>query len=289
MSAACERVLALVSGLPSSRRYSRFIGMLQGYFDGSTQDGQALIFAGYIAQVQTWLNFTDPWQAFLDEDGGRPFKMSRAAKTAKGMCRAQRHYELIDSLPILGAGIVIPIQELKKIVSEFALPRNVANPYYIAWRAMLTMCFSPDHIGVKEPIEFIFDDQTERKNIDRAWDYFKATIPRSYKKKLAGRPSFKRDDDVLPLQAADLIAWWGRHQYVRGNLEHAKLFPSEWTAGRPNKTIFSIINEEGLRAALTKDMAASLRARDSLALKVPMITGPWPNFSSALPSGDDQE
>ena len=62
---ARERMLALVAGLPSSRRYVRLFVMLKAYFDGSTEAGAALIVAGYLAPVKTWLQFSDDWDELL--------------------------------------------------------------------------------------------------------------------------------------------------------------------------------------------------------------------------------
>jgi hypothetical protein len=270
-----EQILALVSGLPSRRRYSRLLVMLQAYFDGSTADGEVLILAGYIARADTWLAFTDPWQALLDEDGGRAFKMNRAAKNAKGMRRARRHYELINSLPIIGAGIGIPIADLNDVVTELGLPAEFRNPYYVAWRAMLSLCFSTQHINIRTPVDFVFDDQTERVRIEPAWNYFYSTIPLRIQRLIMSRPTFRRDDDVLPLQAADLIAWWGRRRYVEGTLAQAKLYPDEWRSG-PNKDTFALIPKDGLRSALLKDIrTAEAQLRRRATMRLTGLRGSW--------------
>jgi len=251
--------------------------MLQAFFDGSTADGEVLVFAGWIGRTDTWLDFNDPWQSLLDEDGGRPFKMKRAAKTANGMRRARRHFELIDKRPIAGAGIAVPIGDLSDVVDELGLPDALKNPFYFAWRTMLTLCFSTDHLNLREPVDFVFDDQTERVRIEKAWDYYYSTIPRRVRKLIMSRPTFRRDDDVLPLQAADLLAWWGRHRYVEGTLSQAKLFPEEWLSG-PNKTTFAIVPKAGLRAALLKDMQASVAHARTHTLKLDNIKGSWGSF-----------
>jgi hypothetical protein len=61
-----------------------------------------------------------------------------------------------------------------------------------------------------EKIDFIFDEQTEKKVIYRIWDEFAETRPDSYRVTLGNTPRFENDQDFLPLQAADFWAWWAR-------------------------------------------------------------------------------
>jgi hypothetical protein len=242
LSSAREHTLALVSGLPSTKRYSRLICMLQTHFDGSTEDGQVLVVAGYVATVSRWLEFDDKWQELLDKDGGKPFKMVRAAKTAKGMRRARAHFEIVDEYALAGVGCVIPIEPVNRIARELNLPKSFGNPYFVAWRALVSICFI--HLKIAEPIEFIFDDQTERDEVLRSWDEYIRSAPLSIRKKMMGPPSFKRDDLVLPLQSADLMAWWGRKRFVTGELKDRIFYPPEWMAGRKEKMFFYHIPAE---------------------------------------------
>src|SRR5262249_55827619 len=148
------------------------------HFDGSTEDGEVLVVAGYLARADRWLKFWTEWQTELDANGGRPFKMTRAAKTAKGMRRAKRHYEIIERMGLLGIGCAIPIKSLVKVVDELGIDPKLKNPYYVGWRSVITLALEGlKQLRLSDPIQFVFDEQTEKVNIILAWDQFHANAP----------------------------------------------------------------------------------------------------------------
>jgi len=59
-----------------------------------------------------------------------------------------------------------------------------------------------------EPIDFIFDDQSEKGNILSMWELFKFAASSRIRPLLGETPTFRNDEKVMPLQAADLYAWW---------------------------------------------------------------------------------
>ncbi|MDE8650971.1 DUF3800 domain-containing protein [Novosphingobium album (ex Liu et al. 2023)] len=71
------------------------------------------------------------------------------------------------------------------------------------------------HFGRHEPsvarvidpnvrVDFVFDDRGEKRKILEAWDRYIAP----HRDRFGAFPSFQNDMEFLPLQAADLIAWW---------------------------------------------------------------------------------
>ena len=247
--------LALVSGLPSSTRYSRLILMLQAYFDGSTESGSVLIFAGYLGSVDTWLAFSDEWGELLTlHPLISHFKMS-AIGTSQ-MERAMFHYKLIERSQIFGIAVAIPIEPLTKVVKELGLDSEWANPYYFAWRSVMTLTLQGKKIlGFTDPVEFVFDEQTDKKQVIMAWDYFYGSAPMLVRQQIRGAPSFKDDKDVVALQAADLFAWWARKQYLVDKTNMKALFPAEWTKGKDPHMLFAEVTEEGFRTQFLKDIA----------------------------------
>jgi hypothetical protein len=256
VSAAREQVLALVSGLPSSKRYVRRLLMLQAYFDGSTEQDAALIFAGYLGSVDTWLRFSDEWHELLTL---RPrigsFKMSQMATPAMAE-RVMFHYRAIDRLPLFGLVCAVPIGDLNKVVKELDLNSDWANPYYLAWRGVITQSImAADALGFSDPIEFIFDEQSDKIQVIKAWDYLYENAPAWYRRRIKGSPSFKDDTEVLPLQAADLIAWWARRQYISDKTRMKDLFPIEWTNGKDPDLLATELPEERIRVQFLRDIA----------------------------------
>ncbi len=274
-SPAGEHVLALVSGLSSGKRYSRLVLMLQAYFDDSTESGNALIFAGYLASVDTWLKFSDDWTGLLTiHPKMRRFKMKEISP--ERMERAGFHYCATDRHGLAAIGCAIPIEPLARIVSELNLDPALANPYYLAWRAVITMSLmGAEFLGSRDPIEFVFDDQTEKINIIKAWDSFYAGAPATVRKRIRGSPSFKRDDDLVALQAADMVAWWARKQYVADKSRMKDLFPNEWTKGKEPTLFFSEIPEEKIRLQLRKDIANAKVKESEIRVSGTLKCAPW--------------
>jgi hypothetical protein len=56
----------------------------------------------------------------------------------------------------------------------------------------------------------VFDEESEKNNVLDGWDLLKLGASPDAKKLLGDVPAFRNDKTVLPLQAADLFAYWVR-------------------------------------------------------------------------------
>ena len=79
-----------------------------------------------------------------------------------------------------------------------------------------------DAIPLDEQIDFIFDYQDEKKTILSIWDEYIKARPDEAKKYYGTAPRFEDDEKFLPLQSADLWAWWVRKWYNEGTPEKIK-------------------------------------------------------------------
>ena len=68
-------------------------------------------------------------------------------------------------------------------------------------------------LSEKGPVDFYFDDKSEKGPILAAWDAFLSDKPPEVKKLYGSHPIFESDKRLKPLQAADLWAWWRRKWY----------------------------------------------------------------------------
>ena len=157
-------------------------------------------------------------------------------------------YRAIERANLVAICCAIPIAPLAKVVAEMALHPALANPYYLAWRAIITLSLEGSKMfGSREPIEFVFDNQSEKANVLAAWNYFYSGAPRAVRKRIKGDPTFKNDEDIVGLQAADMLAWWARKQYVADKANMRNLFPKDWTDDKEPTLLFAEIPEEGIR------------------------------------------
>ena len=88
------------------------------------------------------------------------------------------------------------------------------HPYSLLWYKLVseTMLLA-NQIGILEAVDFIFDEQQGlKREIDRIWDmiilHVGGTMP--WKRIVGSRPVFHDERDVVPLQAADMLAWLDR-------------------------------------------------------------------------------
>ena len=87
-----------------------------------------------------------------------------------------------------------------------------SDPYFFAvYEMMVGVAEQQETMGINEPVDFIFDHQQGiSQYIQDAWDALKNIAPAFVVERLGRRPQFEDDKDTLPLQSADLFAWWAR-------------------------------------------------------------------------------
>lgn len=72
-------------------------------------------------------------------------------------------------------------------------------------------------LKIEEKIKFVFDEQGHDGAVAyHAYNIAKANLPAEMLEYMAGPPSYESDRVVLPLQAADMIAWQSR-RFCRDN------------------------------------------------------------------------
>ena len=93
---------------------------------------------------------------------------------------------------------------------------TLTNPYVFAHRAILgaTLQYQKE-MDLNEPIDFIFDEFSQKKHIQLGWEMFAATRPPELRELLGREPRFESDDEFLPLQAADMLARHAREHWLK--------------------------------------------------------------------------
>lgn len=89
------------------------------------------------------------------------------------------------------------------------------TPYYVAFRLFMehfhnTRVEHPEKIPLDGPVDFFFDDHSEKSHILRGWSDYLSSRPPGYAAPYGAEPRFEDDNEFLPLQAADFRAWWVR-------------------------------------------------------------------------------
>jgi hypothetical protein len=123
------------------------------------------------------------------------------------------------------------------------------------------------HVPLTEQIDFIFDDQSEKSVILATWDEHLDNQTPEVRSHYGSTPRFENDQKFLPLQAADLWAWWVREWYE----EDAIVLPDKmralnfgkWQGGPRAKLAISVNQEHILEMFQSLVVAALPSARNS--------------------------
>lgn len=233
-SKASAPVWALVCHFPGEKRRKRQLLVMKAYIDDSGNSGPiAFVLAGYIAPAEAWARFSDAWQAVLDIHPAIPrFKMSEAHGSwsqAEWITRLPLLYRVIEDHVSASVSFALPYDIYREV---FAGKDVVDNPYHLAFADIIGLVIlNQERLGITEPIDFIFD-RGNSQLVMNGWERFIQPLPEAIKKKLGKYPIAGDDEDMLPLQAADLIAWWKRrriHSIVDKSLQTR---PAPWKKTR---------------------------------------------------------
>jgi hypothetical protein len=162
-------------------------------------------------------------------------------------------YRVIERNSVLAAlSVTVDTAGLRKVVQEIVpasdiQAENLENPYFFAFRAMIQgLAALQDKIGISEPVDFIFDDQSEKVRILPIWNLVKDSMRADVRERIGSTPIFKEDHRFMPLQAADLYAWWVRKWHRDGRRNRLRV-PFAWTEHRQIDVLHMELTEDTLR------------------------------------------
>jgi Protein of unknown function (DUF3800) len=219
--------------------------MLQAYIDGSgTGDDRFLVLAGYISTADKWAAFATEWQRLLDMRSAHYrhlsyFKMKEIRTSKREMERCIWFYRIIEKYATAAVSCVIDVAGLRRAVRKspwLLWTGNVGileNPYYFAFHAIINMLAQHQHrLGISEPIDFIFDNETEKGRCIAAWDEIKRDSTSEVQALMGDTPIYRDDKTTNPLQAADLYAYWVREWELVGDFEGLAKLKFPWVVER---------------------------------------------------------
>ena len=210
---------------------------LQAYTDdsGKLGDSPVCVLAGYISTAERWATFSNEWQAALHTPPKICYFKSTEAmhrqKQFQGFCETQRDQKLRDLVEVVrkyaDAGIVsvIPTEPFKRLMAKWAEP-YLRRPYFLLFHGIIAQfCLYAQEENQKDEIDFYFDTQDDEPavigDLQTSYRLFVEAAPPELKCFVGDPPMFRNEKKVLPLQAADLMAWHARrvyHEVARGRL-----------------------------------------------------------------------
>jgi hypothetical protein len=251
---------------------------MQAFMDDSSDENGVYVLAGHIATEGVWAAFSKEWEGMLrfgilNKEGRFHFKMSEMAMNSERMERAGAFFRILENHDIYSVSCKINISELKRAMTRiWALGRSFHwgpydKPFIVTFRVLMDYLHDRRELFPslprEEKIDFIFDNQSEKGVIYSVWDdYLRSKSPHS-RNLYGSTPRFEDDNDLLPIQAADLWAWWVRKWYKDGSLtnnldEDESLFVKGVIQSKKrNRAVFISYSEDQL-ADTFKSMALAM-------------------------------
>jgi len=212
-------------------RQRRCLMTIQAYIDDSGVKGTDPVFvlAGYIAEAEKWAAFSDAWKHHLSQSPSiRYLKMYEAAKLS-GEFRFWRPEErdrklsgCVDVInrfqPDKGVFFMNDLVAWEEIIPKMKV-KTLADPHFHAFNGMISaICDEALDAGVNEEIEIIFDEHVIFGPRVSYWypalkELIELTDPERSEQVRRVLPSsimFRNDKTFVPLQAADILAWFER-------------------------------------------------------------------------------
>ena len=116
-------------------------------------------------------------------------------------------------------------------------------------------------MGIDEPVDFIFDNESEKANLSGIWPMLKLSSAPAFRKNVGREPEFMNDDDTPPLQAADFYAWWVRKWTIDGVTDWAEKLPFPWGMKRDIRRLGAEFGERDFILEFEKGLSPEARAR----------------------------
>lgn len=192
--------------------------VLEAYVDDSgTGHGRVAVLAGFVSTAERWKLFSDDLEALCEQEPRTPdFKMQKAngfraywpAKREGLDKRIEDVAALIRERAMYRVDVVMSRLAYDDIVKG-RVNRKIDSPYFLLfYLILLSTAELMDKAGLEGTVDFIFDEQNQTgRECANFYHEIKKRVSERVRRRLGGEPIFRADKDVLPIKAADVLAW----------------------------------------------------------------------------------
>lgn len=223
-SRLCRPAVCGYSEASRARRVLWMVSLLKGYADDSGNDGKSPVFVlgAFVGTVENWKRFSGEWDDALHNNGYKNldyFKMKEAAAREvqfAGWERDKRDafllrlISIIERYAVKGVATTIPGADYREVFKG-KIAKGMDTPYFLSFYALMAEAHRFQlKTNEQNRIDFVFDEQGRQiGSALRAWRYWigQAQAGQEFTLFLGERPQSGDDKIILPLQAADLLAW----------------------------------------------------------------------------------
>jgi hypothetical protein len=193
---------------------------IQAFVDDSRSDSgdREFALAGYMTVAPQWIKFSNEWSNVLAASPSIDYFHAVEAQNRKDQFKGWEETErdekvmrlagVIERHPLFSFDCRMSVASFERILLPVS-PYDLRSPYFALFHAVVTTAARQLHMNqVDLPIDFIFDEQGNIGAEAALWyGPMRAMLPKHLRPLLGNRPIFRSDKDVVPLQAADALAW----------------------------------------------------------------------------------
>ncbi|HEV3277718.1 MAG TPA: DUF3800 domain-containing protein [Terriglobia bacterium] len=192
--------------------------VLEGFVDdsGITHDKVAVL-AGFLSTAERWTVFSDALESLCEREPKTPdFKMQKAhdfrayypAKRWQLDKRIEDVANLIREHAMYRLDVVLSRPAYNGIVKGRINPK-IDSPYFLLfYTIILETAELMNKLGMEGTADFIFDDQGKiGQECASFYEEIKKRVDERIGRRLGSRPIFRHDKEILPIKAADVLAW----------------------------------------------------------------------------------
>jgi hypothetical protein len=225
---------ALVCGYAPAERGKKLLAMVHvnvepeetvAFTDESEGAGERriLLLSSCIQSFSKWEQFSDEWDKAMKEPPGIGAFHSREARGFRGNFKnwkaVDRDLKIIKLCEVIlrhnisAFSVWISAKDYAETIQKVG-PKDVRHAYFSAFTAIvLGVARYQNFLGSDAPIRYVFDIKGDLGFEAQLWyPAIRESAPKEAARLMGGTPSFEDDERVLPLQAADLVAWHKRRQ-----------------------------------------------------------------------------
>lgn len=223
--------------------------MIQSFVDDSGSDvgsgDRIFVLASYAMEALRWEDFAERWAVQLRRPHEIKYLHMAEAEAGDGefvrIDRIHRNRKVLDFAEVIGQCRPTPIycamrwRDYRKHIKD-KVDLRLDSPYAVLFFKLLAAHAQiqiemnnrlsdedKERMGIAiKPVEFIFDKQgpiVEKRCL--SWFYgLRERVSEPHRTILSNTPRFMDDKELVPLQAADMLAWHIRRAYAKDIRQH---------------------------------------------------------------------
>jgi uncharacterized protein DUF3800 len=195
------------------------VAAMTAYFDesGTHKGSPVIIVAGCLSTNEQWAKFSEEWRAVLKRYGLDYFRMSQFENRKgpfKSLTDSDRHRlleQLIGFIKIrqrIGIGIKLKVADYYEVGRDFPFLFHKQPYAFCAMQCQIQLRLWAERNQHNEPIAYVYESGADYTGqILSAYDFARKIAPQLGDALRLGSLSFGSKYDLLPLQAADVLAY----------------------------------------------------------------------------------